>query len=131
MRRGHPLLDAPITPARYAAGRHVVTSRRGVAAGPVDDALRDLGLRREVVAIVPDFVDALAIGQGSDLIALVSRSCFGADGTTARGLAAFDLPVPTPELDIKALWHPRLDADPAHRWLRDTLIETCRAERAP
>ncbi len=129
VRLGHTLLDAPITPSRYANGKHVVTSRRGLATGPVDDALRELGLKRDVVAIVPDFVDALAIARGSDLIALVSRSYFDDSGATARGLAAFDLPVPTPELAIKAVWHPRLDADPAHRWLRETLIQTCRVKK--
>jgi hypothetical protein len=23
------------------------------------------------------------------------------------------------------LWHPRMDADPAHRWLRECLREVC------
>ena len=69
------------------------------------------------VAIVPDFVDTLAMARGSGLIALVSRSCFDDSDATARALVAFDLPVPTPELPIEAMWHPRLDADPAHRWL--------------
>ena len=125
-RLGHPLFDGPVTPRRYAECRHVVTSRRGAGTGPVDDALRELGLRREIVAIVPDFVNALAIARRSDLVALVSCSCFGVSDATAQGLVEFRLPVPTPEVAIKAMWHPRLDADPAHRWLRETLIETCR-----
>jgi DNA-binding transcriptional LysR family regulator len=45
----------------------------------------------------------------------------------AQGLDGFDLPVATPELAISVMWHPRLDADPAHRWLRKTLVATCRA----
>jgi hypothetical protein len=24
------------------------------------------------------------------------------------------------------MWHPRLDADPAHRWLRGLVLATCR-----
>ena len=125
-RMGHPLFDGLITPRRYAECRHVITSRRGAKSGPVDDALQDLGLRREIVAIVPAFVDALTIARHSDLVALVSRSCFGRRDAKAQGLTEFELPVPTPELAIKAMWHPRLDADPAHRWLRETLIKTCR-----
>ena len=103
-----------VTPQRYAECRHVVTSRRGAQSGPVDDALQELGLQREILAIVPTFVDALTIARHSDLVALVSR------------LTEFELPVATPELAIKAMWHPRLDADPAHRWFRETLIATCR-----
>jgi DNA-binding transcriptional LysR family regulator len=52
VRKGHPLLEAAITPQRYAACEHVVASRRGVKAGPVDRALAELGLSREVIAVV-------------------------------------------------------------------------------
>lgn len=127
VRLGHPLLERPVTPQLYAAGRHVVASRRGVSAGPVDDALQELGLRREIVAIVPGFLDALNIARRSDLVALVPRSCMRDREAAAQGLEGFDLPVATPELAISAMWHPRLDADPAHRWLREKLVATCRA----
>ncbi len=122
----HPLLDGPVTPQRYAACGHVVTSRRGAWTGPVDDALRELGLRREIVAIVPSFPDVLNIARRSDLIALVPGSCFRDTDIAAQGTEVFDLPVSTPELAISAMWHPRLDADPAHRWLRQKLVATCR-----
>jgi DNA-binding transcriptional LysR family regulator len=120
----HPLLEGSVTPQRYAACGHVVTSRRGASAGPVDAALHELGLRREIVAIVPSFLDALNIARSSDLIALVPQSCIR-DGKMAQGLQGFDLPVLTPELAINMMWHPRLDADPAHRWLRQKLWATC------
>lgn len=126
-RLGHPLLAEPITPRSYAACRHVVTSRRGASKGPVDDALHELGLQRRIVAIVPSFLDAMNIARCSDLIALVPRSCIRDGGVAARGLDGFDLPVATPELAISVMWHPRLDADPAHRWLRKTLVATCRS----
>ena len=96
-------------------------------AWPVDSALLDLGLRREVVAIVPGFLDALNIARFSDLIALVPRSCICDGEVKAPGLEGFDLPVPTPELAISAMWHPRLDVDPAHRWLRQNVMAACRA----
>ncbi len=54
-RVGHPLLTNAVSPERYAACRHVVASRRGAFTGPVDDALTELGLKREVVAVVPGF----------------------------------------------------------------------------
>jgi DNA-binding transcriptional LysR family regulator len=123
----HPLFEGPITPHRYAACGHVVTSRRGASEGPVDDALYELGLRREIVAIVPSFLAALNIARRSDLIALVPRSCLRDGEVTTQGLEGFDLPVSTPELAISAMWHPRLDADRAHRWLRQKLMATCRA----
>ncbi|TIL50262.1 MAG: LysR family transcriptional regulator, partial [Mesorhizobium sp.] len=33
----------------------------------------------------------------------------------------------TAEVTISMLWHPRLDADPAQRWLRDCVREICTA----
>jgi DNA-binding transcriptional LysR family regulator len=132
-RAGHPLLaSGEITPERYAACGHVVASRRGLSTGPVDDALETLGLKRTVVAVVPGFPDAVRIARCSDLIALVPRSFLrsiteAGDGAV-RGVQGFALPVPTPEIAVSAIWHPRMDADPAHRWLRNTVIAVCKNE---
>ena len=126
VRAGHPLLAGPVSPEQYAACRHVVASRRGSFTGPVDDALAELGLKRDIVAVVPGFPDALRIARRSDLVALVPRSSLSSSGTLMEGLATFELPVRTPEIAISAMWHPRMDADPAHRWLRGTVMQLCR-----
>lgn len=130
-RTGHPLLAAtPITPERYARCNHVVASRKGEFSGPVDDALEELGLRRTISVVVPGFPDAMRIARHSDFVALVPRSCLRADldndQTEGAGLQSFELPVRTPEIVVSAMWHPRLDADPAHRWFRETVISMCR-----
>lgn len=130
VRAGHPLLSEPMTPALYAAARHVVVSRRGRFTGPVDTALERLGLRRDIVAVVPGFADALRIARQSDLVALVPQSCFR-DEALREGVASFDLPVATPEIAVSAMWHPRMDADPAHRWLRGIVISLCRSPAQP
>ncbi len=131
VRAGHALLSGPVTPERYAACGHVVASRREAFTGPVDDALAALGLRRRIVAVVPGFPDALQIARGTDLVALVPRSCLRAGssraGAVPDGVTGFALPLPTPDLAVSALWHPRLDADPAQRWLRGMVAEVCRA----
>lgn len=126
VRAGHPLLERPVRAADYAACRHVVTSRKGVVHGPVDEALAAIGLRRAIAAIVTGFPDALRIARETDLVAQVPRSLVSAKAL-AEGLTAFDLPVETPEIVVSAMWHPRLDAEPAHRWLRETLVATCQA----
>ena len=130
-RIGHPLFSGTdITPERYAACDHVVASRKGEFTGPVDDALEELGLRRTVSVVVPGFPDAMQIARYSDLVALVPRSCLANglanDSAATAGLRNFELPVRTPEIVISAMWHPRMDADPAHRWLRDTVVTVCR-----
>ncbi len=132
VRLGHAL-DTPdgVTPAAYAACRHVVASRRGRASGPVDEALAALGLARRVATVVPGFPAALAIAAASDLVALVTLSFFEAEALRRPGgapaeLRSFPLPVATPEITVSQMWHPRMDADPAHRWLRALVLAACR-----
>ena len=130
-RAGHPLLaSARVTPDQYAACEHVVASREGDATASIDAALDKLGSRRKVIVVVPGYPDAMRIARSSDLLALVPRSCLGnplaTDHFAPSGLASFELPVPMPEFKISAIWHPRVDADPAHRWLRETVIAVCR-----
>jgi DNA-binding transcriptional LysR family regulator len=130
-RAGHPLLAGTgITPERYAACNHVVASRDGNVIESVDDALEKLGLKRAIRVVVPGYPDAMGIARQSDLVALVPRSCLGnslgSDHDATSGLESFELPVPTPGFMISAMWHPRVDADPAHRWLRDTVMSVCR-----
>ena len=121
---GHPLSRGKITAARYAAGRHVLVSRRGLDAGPIDEALKPLGLEREIITIVGGFSTALALARASDLIASVPER---QTGNLRAGMHSFPLPIPTPEITISLLWHPRMDADGAHRWLRGIVLETCAA----
>jgi DNA-binding transcriptional LysR family regulator len=134
VREDHPFLGrGKITAKRYAACGHVVASRRGYASGPVDEALAALGLTRTVVAVVPSFRAALAVASVSDLVALVTGSFFNATqgNKTKSGPAvvrSFPLPVRTEAITVSQMWHPRLDADPAHRWLRGLVLATCREQ---
>jgi DNA-binding transcriptional LysR family regulator len=126
VRTGHPLIAAGrVTPENYASCDHVVASRHGRAKGPVDDALATLGLERKIAAVVPGFPAAVQIARVSDLVALVTRSFMRSEGAY-DGLRSFRLPVTTPEITISQIWHPRMDADPGHRWLRQLVRDVCR-----
>ena len=124
VRKRHPLGQGKITPSRYAAGRHILVSRRGLDKGPIDDALELLGLQRQIATIVGGFATALGLARASDLIATVPERH---TRTLRAGMHSFPLPVSLPEMTISMLWHPRLDADPAHRWLRGCVRNACRA----
>ena len=122
VRAGHPLADGAITAARYAACRHIAVSRRGRERGPIDAALAQLGLERPVAVMVGSFATAIALARASDLVANVPER------HTARlrdGMHTFDPPVATPPVTVSMLWHPRMEADPAHRWLRRWVHDVC------
>ncbi|MFY2941497.1 LysR family transcriptional regulator [Achromobacter xylosoxidans] len=124
VRAGHPLARGKVTAERYAAGQHVLVSRRGLDKGPIDEGLRALGLAREIAVIVAGFSDALSLARGSDLIASVPERH---TGNLRAGMHSFALPVEVPALTVSMLWHPRMDADPAHRWLRECVRQVCAA----
>jgi DNA-binding transcriptional LysR family regulator len=122
VRKGHPLSRGKITPSRYAAGRHICVSREGLDRGPIDEALKPLGLERKIATIVGGFSTALGLARASDLIATVPERH---TGNLCAGMHSFPLPVSVPEFTVSLLWHPRLDADQAHRWLRGLVREIC------
>ena len=122
VRTGHPLSQGEVTASRYAAGRHILVSRRGLDKGPMDEALEVLGLEREITTLVGGFSAALALARASDLIATVPARH---TRNLRAGLHSFDLPFDLAPITISMLWHPRMDADSAHRWLRDCVREVC------
>lgn len=126
VRMGHALSQGEITPSRYAAGRHIGVSPRGLDKGPIDEALKSLGLERRIATIVGGFSAVLALARASDLIASVPERH---TGNLRAGMHSFPLPVPAPEVTISLLWHPRMDADPAHRWLRGCVGDACAEQR--
>ena len=137
VRAGHRLAtDDEVTPTHYVAFGHVVASRKGDVSGPVDKALASLGLERRIVAVVPSFHAVAKVVQSSDLIGLVPGT-FLLDADDPRhagpgrsaawsGHHVFELPVQTPSITISQMWHPRMDGEAAHRWLRQVVLAVCR-----
>lgn len=126
VRKGHALAQGEVTPARYAAGQHIGVARHGQHTdhdkGQVDDALSAVGLERAITTTVGGFASALALAKASDLIATVPERH---TGNLRAGMHSFALPMAVPAFTVSLLWHPRMQADPAHRWLRGCVREVC------
>lgn len=122
VRDGHPLAGGPVGIEDYCAGRHVLVSRRGEERGRIDDAIEAIGRARNIASIVGGFSAALSLARHSDLIASVPERH---TGNLRAGMVGFPLPVPVPGIGVSLIWHPRMDADPAHRWLRGVVREIC------
>ena len=122
VREGHELSKGKVTPVAYAAGRHVSIARGRSESGRVDEALRGLGLERQVVTSVDGFSMALALTRATDLITTVpERHTEG----LRDGLQSFALPFAVPEITVSLIWHPRMDADQGHIWLRGCIRKVC------
>jgi DNA-binding transcriptional LysR family regulator len=122
-RKGHALASGTLTAKRYAAAKHIALSRRGTSSGPVDEALTALGLSRDIVVTLAGFSEALALARGTDLLATVPERH---TGHLRNGLVSLDLPLALDPFTVSLLWHPRMDGDAAHRWLRACVRDVCR-----
>ncbi|MGE3304223.1 MAG: LysR family transcriptional regulator [Hyphomonadaceae bacterium] len=126
VRRGHPLAPGAVTAAQYRAGLHVAVSRTGLEEDAVDLPFLPRGLKRRVGCVAGGFSAALALARASDLIATVpERHTL----YLRAGMATFPLPIAAQGFTVSMLWHPRMDADPAHRWLRGCVRVVCAASR--
>ncbi|MCC2971107.1 LysR family transcriptional regulator [Massilia sp. IC2-476] len=123
VRKGHPLARGRMTLARYLAAGHVNVSRRAAGA-PVDEALRAIGAERRIVTATGSFAAALTLARATDLVATVPER---QTGILRDGMHSFALPVEVAGITVSMLWHPRMDGDAAHRWLRGLVLDTCAA----
>jgi DNA-binding transcriptional LysR family regulator len=122
VRPQHPLARrAAMTVERFCSYDHVVVSPTGGSfEGPTDQALARLQLRRKVRYSVPSFLLLPEILQTDDLVALVPSRLLREND---KRLVVVKPPVAIPGFDVIAVWHPRVDREPTHRWLRSRLVE--------
>lgn len=122
VRPGHPMSIGEITTSRYAEAGHVIVSRSGFEDDAVDQPFLPANLKRRVVTVVSGFATALSLARLSDLVATVPQRH---TANLRDGMVCFPLPMQTQMFAVSMLWHPRLDADPAHKWLRGCVREVC------
>lgn len=128
VRNGHPLSRGRMTLRKYAEAGHIGVSRRGRLESPIDRELESRGYRRRVVAVVASFGEVMSIVRASDLVAAVPYVLAGVE---SGGVHFFPLPVSTDVITVSHMWHPRLEADPAHIWLRQCVREIVRSVELP
>lgn len=128
VRGGHPLAIAAVTAESFGQGTHIQVLRRGLHSTEIDEAARAAGLERRIATVVSGFSTALSLVRDTDLIATVpERHTEG----LRKGLHGFDLPFGLAPFTISMLWHPRMDGDAAHRWLRGLVRAVCAAGSKP
>jgi DNA-binding transcriptional LysR family regulator len=90
----------------------------------VDEALATIGRRRSVMLAVPHFHGLVACAAHAGLAAAVPQQMTADLG--GGDLLVFDPPFDIPVPEIKLYWHQRHTRSPAHRWLRQQVIDVCR-----
>lgn len=121
MRRNHPLAREPLTLDSYCQAHHLLVSFSGRPMGYVDQALAALGRRRRTVLTVNQFFTAGRVVSQSNLLTVLPEGFVEATGYR-RELVTRELPLTMRPVYVDMLWHRRLDAHPAQRWLREQLL---------
>jgi DNA-binding transcriptional LysR family regulator len=127
-RRGHPAFRRRLTLKTYAGLRHLGISypEPGGGSGMIDRLLAAHGLTRTCAAFVPHFLTLPFHVAQSDCVATLPRP-LARLFARALPLQIVDAPLPKPS-GISLVWHSRVDGDPAQRWLREMIVETCAAQ---
>lgn len=119
-RRGHPKVSGSIDLDTFCALEHVLTSPEGGGFhGPTDVALAAHGRERRVALSVPNFLMTPEVVARSDMIALAPERVARIQ---ADRLQILEPPIPVPGFTIAMVWHDRVDAHPAQRWLRARIV---------
>jgi DNA-binding transcriptional LysR family regulator len=129
MRRRHRL-SRKMSLDDFVACGHVLVTPSGQDLGVVDGWLSLQGRRRNIVAVVNRFSDALKIVADSDLLTCVPNRYFSQNHepfVSAGGLTSSPLPFEAENILYKLVWHERVHAHPAHQWFRFLVAETCGA----
>jgi DNA-binding transcriptional LysR family regulator len=116
-RKNHPRLRRGLNLQRYLALDHLLVSFQAGYVGRVDQTLRRQGLSRNVVASVPQFLEAFATVSHTDLIATVPE-CLARAHATDFGLLVRDCPIEVEAFDVFALHNSAVANDGGLIWLR-------------
>ena len=125
VRAGHPEVGETLDLETFLRLPHALISPQGEGTGVVDRQLAAIGRSRHIAMRIRYFLAAPLIVAQSDLIVSAPRSIAEALLPLAP-LRLFAPPLPLPGFTVALVWHGRADLDPAHRWLRDTIVDAPR-----
>lgn len=130
-RAGHPTVKKRLTLDRYTSLSHVLISPAGTPGSVVDEALAKQGLSRRIAVRTHTFLAAPRVVASTDFILTGPRRVLTAMARV-DGLQLLEPPVTLRSFAVLMAWHPRVQSDAVHSWLRDAMRRAAGGrERAP
>ncbi len=125
VRRGHPCTGRRFTLAQFVALPHLQVAPRGKPGGYLDDVLAARGMSRTVARAVPHFLTALHLAAETDYVLTISER-IARRFAAPLALTLLEVPVKLRPYALSLVWHPRMDGDAAHRFLREVFLRAAR-----
>ena len=111
-----------MTLASFARAPHVAVRTEGRSQEVIEQAMKNLGITRQVFLTVPHFLGLMSIIPQTDLIAMIPLDLAPAfEGQ--EGIHIHPLPFQTPQVEVIQIWHKRYHKDSANQWLRGVVRE--------
>lgn len=128
VRQEHPKVGKRLSFEQFVGLPHIQVAPRGKPGGYIDDVLRASGHSRKVVRAVPYFLTALQLAAQTDYVLTISERI--AKRFVPLGLRLVEAPIELRPYALSLLWHPRVDGDPGHRFLRELVARAAREAAA-
>ena len=119
MQKSHPLASKRLSMKQFLSADHAIVSpTSGQFFGPTDDALKKLGLKRNVVLSVSSFFTLVQLLTSSEVIALIPLRL--AQKFSAQ-LHFTEAPLEVPGFDVITAWGNKTHRDPVRQWVIDQI----------
>jgi DNA-binding transcriptional LysR family regulator len=122
VRTGHPIGKDKLTLERYLSYPHASVTLAEGRQGIIDEVLDEKGLQRRVQLKIPYFASAAWTIEHSDMVLTVPKRLASRLAKIAR-VRLIAPPIELVEFRYIQVWHPRMDSDLAHQWLRRMFAE--------
>ena len=117
-RSGNPHVENRLTLARFTKAPHVAVRAEGRSQEVMERYFLKTRVARRVMLTVPHFLSLLNIIPQTDLIATVPISAAKAL-SREPSIKIHPLPMKSPLVPVRQIWHKRFHKDPANQWIRE------------
>lgn len=118
----HPFIRDSLNLEDFLRSRQAVLLPYDKRVSIIDEYLKSLDVARHRTVTVPSMLNYPYVIAGSDLLCTLPLR-IGQVFAREHDLKLFPLPLPDFSVDYYLIWHNGQDHDPAHRWMREMLIE--------
>ena len=121
----HPRIGKTLSEQQFLEEKHVIHTFNNPAVSHLEAAGISVLKERKVVWEAPGILEILPIVSNSDWIATVPTGIANRYASSSQ-LKCFEPTFHTKPLPIFMSWHPSLDTDKAHQWLRSQMYEAAK-----
>lgn len=123
VRRGHPRVGTRLTRRLLESLDQIVVASPYTGQNTVESSLAEQGVPRKPKLEIPHYTSVPDVIAQTDLM-VIAPSRVARAFAKGHGLKMLALPVTLPAFHVRVHWSTRHEANAAHTWMRELLIET-------